>query len=150
MRISMVKKLIDKPIHGKIWWKPITVRNEVFPAQSLLLFIIMLMKRKLLHCWKNTKKYIVVRRRHMGTQKMVKDWLRKFRNIKIEIWQYIFDRWRPNWQKKNQFEEEKSKIKYIFIYIYIYIESIRFCWKINWVYEGFDCNKKIFLSQFRL
>jgi hypothetical protein len=48
--------------------------------------------------------------------------------------------------KKNQFKEEKSKI----IYIYIYKESIRFCWKINWVYEGFDCNENLFLSQFRL
>jgi hypothetical protein len=35
--------------------------------------------------WKNTKKYIEVRRRHRDAQKMVKDWLRKFKNIKIKI-----------------------------------------------------------------
>jgi hypothetical protein len=27
--------------------------------------------------------------------------------------------------------------------------SIRFCWKINWVYKGFDWKKNSFLSQFR-
>jgi hypothetical protein len=26
---------------------------------------------------------------------MAKDWLRKFKNTKIEIWQYIIDWWRP-------------------------------------------------------
>ena len=32
------------------------------------------------------KKYIVVRREHKNAQKMAQDWLRKFKNIKIEIW----------------------------------------------------------------
>jgi hypothetical protein len=31
------------------------------------------------------KKYIVVRREHKNAQKMAQDWLRKFKNIKIEI-----------------------------------------------------------------
>jgi hypothetical protein len=29
-------------------------------------------------------------------------------------------------------------------------DSIRFCWKINWVCEGFNCKKNLFLSQFWL
>jgi hypothetical protein len=32
-----------------------------------------------------------VRRIHRGAQKIVKDWLRKFINTNIKIWQYIFD-----------------------------------------------------------
>jgi hypothetical protein len=42
-------------------------------------------KKNKKHCWKKTKKYIAVRRRHSGAQKMVKDWMRKFKNTKIEI-----------------------------------------------------------------
>jgi hypothetical protein len=33
----------------------------------------------------NPKKYIRVKRRHKGAQKVTKDWLRKFKNIKIKI-----------------------------------------------------------------
>jgi hypothetical protein len=88
-----------------------------------------------------------VRRIHRGAQKIVKDWLRKFINTNIEIWQYIFDWWRLYWQRKINLRKKSPKL---YIYIYIYKESIRFCWKINWVYEGFDCNENLFLSQFRL
>jgi hypothetical protein len=42
---------------------------------------------------------------------MVKNWLRKFKNIKIRIWQYIVDWWEPCWPRKFNFEEEKSKIR---------------------------------------
>jgi hypothetical protein len=31
----------------------------------------------------------------------------------------------------------------------MFMDSIRFCWKINWVYERFDCKINYFLSQFR-
>jgi hypothetical protein len=37
------------------------------------------------HCWNKTKKYIAVKRGHGGTQKMIKDWLRKFKNTEIKI-----------------------------------------------------------------
>jgi hypothetical protein len=42
-------------------------------------------KKKKTKYKKKTKKYIAVRRRHKGAQKMAKDWLRKFKNTKIEI-----------------------------------------------------------------
>ena len=46
---------------------------------------------------------------------MTKKLLRRFRNTKIKIWQYIFYWWEPCWQKKIQFEEEKFKIKCLWI-----------------------------------
>jgi hypothetical protein len=42
-------------------------------------------EKKKKNCRKKTKKYIVVRREHKNAQKMAQDWLRKFKNIKIEI-----------------------------------------------------------------
>jgi hypothetical protein len=73
------------------------------------------------HCWKKTKKYIVVRRIHRGAQKIVKDWLRKFINTNIKIWQYIFDWWRLYWQRKFNLRKKSPKS---YIYIYIYIKGI--------------------------
>jgi hypothetical protein len=32
-----------------------------------------------------------VRKGHRDAKKIAKDWLRKFENTKIEIWQYVFD-----------------------------------------------------------
>jgi hypothetical protein len=32
----------------------------------------------------------------------------------------------------------------------MFMDSIRFCWKIYWVYKGFDCKINCFLNQFRL
>jgi hypothetical protein len=61
-----------------------------------------------------------VRRIHRGAQKIVKDWLRKFINTNIKIWQYIFDWWRLYWQRKINLRKKSPK-SYICIYIYIYI-----------------------------
>jgi hypothetical protein len=60
-----------------------------------------------------------VRRIHRGAQKIVKDWLRKFINTNIKIWQYIFDWWRLYWQRKINLRKKSPKS-----YIYIYIKGI--------------------------
>jgi hypothetical protein len=62
-----------------------------------------------------------VRRIHRGAQKIVKDWLRKFINTNIKIWQYIFDWWRLYWQRKFNLRKKSPKS---YIYIYIYIKGI--------------------------
>jgi len=41
------------------------------------------------------KKIYSSKKKTWGRPKMAKDWLRKFKNTKIEIWQYIIDWWRP-------------------------------------------------------
>jgi hypothetical protein len=56
-----------------------------------------------------------VRRIHRGAQKIVKDWLRKFINTNIKIWQYIFDWWRLYWQRKINLRKKSPK-SYIYIY----------------------------------
>jgi hypothetical protein len=32
----------------------------------------------------------------------------------------------------------------------MFMDSIKFYWRFNWIYGGFDCKKKMFLSQFEL
>ena len=32
----------------------------------------------------------------------------------------------------------------------MFMDSIKFYWRFNWIYEGFDCKKNWFLSQFKL
>jgi hypothetical protein len=36
-------------------------------------------------CQKKTKKYIALKRRYKGAQKMAKDWLRKFKNQRLRF-----------------------------------------------------------------
>jgi hypothetical protein len=52
-----------------------------------------------------------VRKGNRSAQKIVKNWLTRFKNTKIEIWQYILDWWKPQLTKKIEFEEKKSKIR---------------------------------------
>jgi len=60
---------------------------------------------------RENQKYIQVRRGYQSDQKIAKDWLRRIKNTKIKIWQYIFDWWKSVLAKKIQFEEEKFKIE---------------------------------------
>jgi hypothetical protein len=32
----------------------------------------------------------------------------------------------------------------------MFMDSIKFYWRFNWIYEGFDCKKNLFWSQFGL
>jgi hypothetical protein len=52
-----------------------------------------------------------VRKGNRSAQKIVKNWLTRFKNTKIEIWHYILDWWKPQLTKKIEFEEKKSKIR---------------------------------------
>jgi hypothetical protein len=40
---------------------------------------------------------ITMRRGCRSAHKIVRNWLRRFKNTKFEIWQYIFDQLEPCW-----------------------------------------------------
>jgi hypothetical protein len=76
-------------------------------------------------------------------RKIDKNWLRRFKNAKIKIWQYIVDWWEPCWQRK-------FNLKKKYIQNRMFMDSIKFYLRFSWIYGGFDCKKNWFLSQFRL
>ena len=58
---------------------------------------------------KEFKKIIGVRKWCWNAHKMTKNWLRRFKNIKIKIWQYIFNWWESYWQRKFNLRKKSSK-----------------------------------------
>jgi hypothetical protein len=58
---------------------------------------------------KESKKIIRVRKWCWNAHKMARNWLRRFKNTRIEIWQYIFNWWEPCWQGK--FNLRKKSLK---------------------------------------
>jgi hypothetical protein len=74
---------------------------------------------------------------------MIKNWLKRFKNTKIKIWQYFIDWWEPCWQKKFNLRKKKVQNQ-------MFMDSIKFYWRFNWIYGEFDCNINWFWSQFGL
>jgi hypothetical protein len=91
---------------------------------------------------KKIQKIITMRRGCQSAQKMTRSWLRRLKNSNIKIWQYIFYIWSP--VDKEKFNLSKKVQNQMFM------DSIKFYWRFNWIYIGFDYKKNWFLSQFRL
>jgi len=72
---------------------------------------------------KNIQKIITVRRGCQSAQKMTKNWLRRFKNTRIEIWRYIVDWWEPNWQTKFNLRKKCPK-SYVYWTQLIFIEGL--------------------------
>jgi len=68
------------------FWVPTQIRRKCKKIKNIF-------ERKI-------KKIIALKRGCQNAQKMAKNWLRKFKNTKIEIWQYFVDWWEPYWQRK--------------------------------------------------
>jgi len=51
-----------------------------------------------------------MRKGNRSAQKIVKNWLTRFKNTKIEIWQYILDCGSPNWQRKLNLKKKSPKL----------------------------------------
>jgi hypothetical protein len=62
-------------------------------------------------------------------------------NTRIEIWQYVIWPVRALFIKKILFEERNVQNQ-------MFMDSIKFYWRFNWIYGGFDRKKNWFLSQF--
>ena len=67
------------------------------------------MQRKTIKKYSQKKKIIAVKIRCRSAHKMVKNWLRRFKNTKIKIWQYFVDWWEPCWQRKFNLRKKSSK-----------------------------------------
>jgi hypothetical protein len=92
---------------------------------------------------KESKKIIWVRKGCWNTHKMSRNWLRRFKNTRIEIWQYIFKWWEPCLQGKFNFWGRKVQNQ-------MFMDLIKFYLRFNWIYGGFGYKKNWFLSQFKL
>ena len=68
-----------------------------------------LFQKKIFELKKKSKKIIVVRKGCRSVMKMARIWLRRFKNTKIEIWQYFVDWWEPCWQRKFNLRKKSSK-----------------------------------------
>jgi hypothetical protein len=85
--------------------------------------------------WKESKKIIWVRKGCCNAHQMARNWLRRFKNTRIEIWPYMFNWWNPYWQE-NLIWGRKVQNQ-------IFMDSIKFYLMFNWIYGGFNCNKKL-------
>jgi hypothetical protein len=99
-------------------------------------------KNKKIYIRKESKKIIGVRKWCWNAHKIDRNWLRRFKNTRIEIWQYIFNWWSPV-DKENSIWGRNVQNQ-------MFMNSIKYYLRFNWIYGGFDCKKNLFLSQFRL
>jgi len=73
-------------------WKKICFLNFTLLCFMLRILLISIFrspqrkrKKNKKNCQKKTKKYIALKRRYKGAQKMAKDWLRKFKNQRLRF-----------------------------------------------------------------
>jgi hypothetical protein len=70
--------------------------------------------------------------------KIARNWLRRLKNSKIKIWQYIL-------QMKSPVDKEKFNLRKK-IQNQMFMDLIKFYWRFNWIYIWFDYKKDWFLS----